>query len=152
MSNIVRVTLPYSEVCMSMRVAGKEMNVEVLETGGAQILDENGKPFSFPITLGEAGLSQFARQETFSRALTETELTGILEGIRTEDTPLEAAVLGVFRALDQDFDLRWAIAPSIDPTRYRIPKDQWGTIAEALQGRRGVNAALSFMNFGPSTI
>lgn len=51
----VSVTLPYSEVCMSMRVAGKEMTVDVLAQG-AQIIDADGRPFSFPISHGEAGI------------------------------------------------------------------------------------------------
>lgn len=51
----VRVRLPYSEVCMHLRVAGQVREVEVLENG-AQILDENGRRFSFPVTHGEAGI------------------------------------------------------------------------------------------------
>lgn len=52
---VVAVELPYSEVNMHMRVAGKVMNVEVHPTM-AQILSDDGKPFSFPITHGEAGI------------------------------------------------------------------------------------------------
>lgn len=51
----VRLVLPYSEVCMHMRVAGRAMLVEVRE-GGAQILNDDGSAFSFPITHGEAGI------------------------------------------------------------------------------------------------
>ncbi len=51
----VRVRLPHSEVCMHLRVAGQVREVEVLEHG-AQILDEDGRRFSFPITHGEAGI------------------------------------------------------------------------------------------------
>jgi hypothetical protein len=53
--DVVVVTLPYSEVCMHMRVAGTRRPIRVLEDG-AQILNEDGTPFSFPITQGEAGL------------------------------------------------------------------------------------------------
>jgi hypothetical protein len=155
--NIVRVTLPYSEVCMSMRVAGLERNVQITETGHAQILDENGAPFSFPITLGEAGLAQFTRQETFKRALTDDELAGILDSITAADSDsdrLVAAVFGIFRALDPDFDIRYVVAPSIAPSCYRIPKSQWIKVADKLQKSGGatkdVNIALSFMNRGPS--
>ncbi|MGK5530844.1 hypothetical protein [Streptomyces sp. URMC 129] len=51
----VRVRLPYSEVCMHMRVAGQAMTVVILEHG-AQILKEDGSSFSFPISHGEAGI------------------------------------------------------------------------------------------------
>lgn len=52
---IVRVELPFSEVCMHMRVAGVSRNVEV-RSDGAQILNEDGSKFSFPVTHGEAGV------------------------------------------------------------------------------------------------
>lgn len=50
--------LPYSEVCMHMRVAGTTMTVVVvgpMEQPAAQ-LHKDGRPFSFPVTLGEAGV------------------------------------------------------------------------------------------------
>lgn len=53
--DVVRLELPWSEVCMYMRVAGQERDVRVLE-GGAQILNEDGTRFSFPVTHGEAGI------------------------------------------------------------------------------------------------
>jgi len=52
----VTVTLPWSEVCLSMRVADKAMGVEITPTGAAQLFGDDGAPFSFPITLGEAGI------------------------------------------------------------------------------------------------
>lgn len=51
----VDVVLPYSEVCMHMRVAGKRMRVEVREHS-AQIVREDGSPWCGPITHGEAGV------------------------------------------------------------------------------------------------
>lgn len=51
----VRLEMPYSEVCMHLRLAGTVRAVRVLEAG-AQILNEDGSPCSFPITHGEAGL------------------------------------------------------------------------------------------------
>lgn len=52
----VRVRLPWSEVCMHLRVAGKVMTCELVEGGSAvQLYDEEGDPYSFPITPGEAG-------------------------------------------------------------------------------------------------
>lgn len=53
--DVVRVTLPWSEVCMHMRVADRVMDVRVLEHG-AQLLNADGSNFSFPITHGEAGI------------------------------------------------------------------------------------------------
>ncbi|MEV6309939.1 hypothetical protein AB0M10_15240 [Streptomyces sp. NPDC051840] len=50
----VLVTLPFSEVCRHMRVAGRVMEVEIRERG-AQLL-KHGAPFSFPLTWNEAGI------------------------------------------------------------------------------------------------
>lgn len=55
MFQTVTVTLPYSEVCMSMHVAGDRRMVHVLPNG-AQLLNEDGTRYSFPITHGEAGI------------------------------------------------------------------------------------------------
>jgi hypothetical protein len=55
--NRIEVTLPYSEVCMYMGVAGKRMLVEPVGQTMAQLIDpETGSLVSFPITRGEAGL------------------------------------------------------------------------------------------------
>jgi hypothetical protein len=48
--------LPYSEVCMHLRVAGTRMRARLLTTGMVQLLDADGREFSFPITAAEAGL------------------------------------------------------------------------------------------------
>jgi hypothetical protein len=48
--------LPYSEVCMHLRVAGTRMRARLLSDGMVQLLDPDGHQFSFPITAGEAGL------------------------------------------------------------------------------------------------
>lgn len=53
----VTVTLPWSEVCMFMRIAETTMDIEITADGrGVQVFDAAGTPFSFPITLGEAGV------------------------------------------------------------------------------------------------
>lgn len=52
--DVVRLRLPWSEVCMFMHVAEQVKDVRVLEDG-AQILNEDGTRFSFPVTHGEAG-------------------------------------------------------------------------------------------------
>ena len=54
----VRLELPYSEVCMHMRVAGKVMDVRMTEGRYpmAQLLKPNGFEFSAPILPCEAGI------------------------------------------------------------------------------------------------
>ena len=67
----ITLVMPYSEVCMHMRVAGKVMTVTVQDGGRmAQLWDTPPRPashrperpyrpgvkFSFPITTGEAGI------------------------------------------------------------------------------------------------
>jgi hypothetical protein len=54
----VRLELPFSEVCMHMRVAGRVMDVRMTEDQYpmAQLLNADGSEFSFPITTGEAGI------------------------------------------------------------------------------------------------
>lgn len=53
--DVVQVRMPWSEVCMHLRVAEQVRRVEVL-ADGAQILNDDGTKFSFPITHGEAGI------------------------------------------------------------------------------------------------
>lgn len=53
--DVLRLTLPWSEVCMHLRVAGQVRDVRILDDA-AQILWDSGRPFSFPITHGEAGV------------------------------------------------------------------------------------------------
>ena len=48
--------LPYSEVCMHLRVAGTRMGARLQPNGMVQLLDVDGRDFSFPITAAEAGL------------------------------------------------------------------------------------------------
>jgi hypothetical protein len=54
--NATRVVLPFSEVCMYMRVAGREMWVAPVGLGMAQLYSDDGSRFSMPITRGEAGI------------------------------------------------------------------------------------------------
>jgi hypothetical protein len=58
-----RVLLPASEVCLYLRVTGRRMAYELVPDprGGepaVQLLNDDGRPFSIPITLGEAGLTR----------------------------------------------------------------------------------------------
>ncbi len=49
--DVVRLRLPWSEVCIHMRVAGKPMNIQVVVEGTsavAQLLTDDGTRFSFP--------------------------------------------------------------------------------------------------------
>ncbi len=52
----VTLQLPYSEVCMHLRVAGTRMGARLLANGMVQLLGADGLQFSFPITAAEAGL------------------------------------------------------------------------------------------------
>lgn len=53
--DVVNIRLPYSEVCMHLKVAGRLRPVEVLPDG-AQIMNWDGTNFSFPVNHGEAGI------------------------------------------------------------------------------------------------
>jgi hypothetical protein len=55
----VTLELPYSEVAMHLRVAGEHRPVRVLEAG-AQVLNPDGSPFSFPVLHGEAGIYAYS--------------------------------------------------------------------------------------------
>ncbi len=60
----VRVRLPWSEVCCHMRVADAVMTVQ-LTTGTypmAQLISDDGHPFSVPIGTGEAGIFGSVRE------------------------------------------------------------------------------------------
>lgn len=52
------VRLPYSEVCMHMRVAGTMLPVIPLDSGMAQLLNLDGSLLSMPVTAGEAGVQR----------------------------------------------------------------------------------------------
>ena len=53
----VELTVGYSEVCMHMRVAGQRMTAQLLDSRYPAVqLYQDGRPFSSPITPGEAGL------------------------------------------------------------------------------------------------
>lgn len=49
-------TMPYSEVCVHMRIAGKPMWVEMINKNLAQLYDLNHQKFSAPILYCEAGI------------------------------------------------------------------------------------------------
>jgi hypothetical protein len=52
----VTLQLPYSEVCLHLRVAGTRMRARLEPNGMVQLLDADGREVSFPITAAEAGL------------------------------------------------------------------------------------------------
>ncbi|MFJ8699485.1 hypothetical protein [Streptomyces ardesiacus] len=66
--DVVTLELPYSEVCMFLGVAGQTRSIRVTEHG-AQILNEDGSNFSYPVTHGEAGLITDYETRTFRRFL-----------------------------------------------------------------------------------
>ena len=61
--------LPYSEVCVHLRVAGTRMGARLQPDGMVQPLDPDGRDFSFPITAAEAGLHH--DQDGWSSVLTD---------------------------------------------------------------------------------
>lgn len=63
------LTLPFSEVCMHMRVAGKTMTGRLVGTRYpmVQLLREGGGLFSAPITTGEAGWDRHGSDHTITR-------------------------------------------------------------------------------------
>ena len=52
----VILELPYSGVCMHLGVAGTRMRARLEPNAMVQLLDADGRAFSFPITAAEAGL------------------------------------------------------------------------------------------------
>ncbi|PNE43380.1 hypothetical protein [Streptomyces noursei] len=50
----VRLEMPWSGVCEHMKVHGQVLEVEIREHGAQ--LYKDGRPFSFPILWGEAGI------------------------------------------------------------------------------------------------
>ena len=53
------IVVAHSECAMYMRVAGKRMRFELVDRGCwpmVQLLQDDGRPFSSPITCGEAGV------------------------------------------------------------------------------------------------
>jgi hypothetical protein len=48
--------LPFSEICMHLRVAGTRMRARLEPNQMVQLLQPDGSQFSFPITAAEAGL------------------------------------------------------------------------------------------------
>jgi hypothetical protein len=55
-----RAEMPYSEVCMHMRVAGTFMVIRLADADCVQLLDRRGRDFSVPILAAEAGLYRSA--------------------------------------------------------------------------------------------
>lgn len=53
--DVVRLQMPWSEVCMHLRVADQVRNVKVHDTS-ASILNEDGTAYTFPVTHGEVGI------------------------------------------------------------------------------------------------
>ncbi len=54
---VLEISVPFSEVCVFIGVAGRRMGAELLSHGGVQLVDRvTGTPFSFPISPGEAGI------------------------------------------------------------------------------------------------
>ncbi len=54
--NAVRVTLPSTEVCMYLKIAGQQRSAAKVGEDAAEIYDETGHPYGPPVLLCEAGL------------------------------------------------------------------------------------------------
>jgi hypothetical protein len=55
----VRVNLPHSEVCIHLKVAGRDHWAAKIDERCAQIYLDDGEPYSTPILLSEAGLDRY---------------------------------------------------------------------------------------------
>lgn len=84
----VRLELPYSEVCMHMRIAGAVHEVELCRDGTglgmAQIIDDDGRPFGPPVTPGEAGILMDSRG-FYAYPVEQESMAGILPRSRAGD-------------------------------------------------------------------
>jgi hypothetical protein len=56
LTEVFAIELPFSEVCMHLRVAGSRMRARLEPNQMVQLLQPDGSRFSFPITAAEAGL------------------------------------------------------------------------------------------------
>lgn len=56
LGSTVRLTVPFSEVAMHLKVAGRTMRVRLVDANAAQLLDDDGLPLSFPVLPSEAGI------------------------------------------------------------------------------------------------
>ena len=66
--------LPYSEVCMHLGVAGTRMRARLETNAMVQLLDADGRAFSFPITAAEAGLDH--DQDGWSSVMVDPSAAG----------------------------------------------------------------------------
>lgn len=57
--------LPHSEVCMFMGVAGQDLDGRLVSSHAVQLL-RDGRPFSAPITAGEAGWGRHGSDHTLT--------------------------------------------------------------------------------------
>jgi len=54
--DVIRLRLPYSEICVRWGVAGKPLKVQLIGEGAAELLHDDGSPFPLPVTHSEAGI------------------------------------------------------------------------------------------------
>jgi hypothetical protein len=71
--------LPYSEVCMHLRVAGTRMRARLQPDGMVQLLDADGRDVFFPITAAEAGLHR--DQDGWSSVITDPDHRAVLDAV-----------------------------------------------------------------------
>lgn len=79
--DIIQLKMGWSESMLHMKVADKVMGVQVLKTG-AQLLDDKGKPFSFPVPSNEAGIYTDADGKQY---VNKSDVVEIRRQRRTQD-------------------------------------------------------------------
>lgn len=116
--DVVVLRMPWSEVCMDMKIAGQVRPVR-LERHQAQILDHKGGNFSFPVNTGEAGIYldrscgkyYVPKHEAIEyRPRPQTTVVLYIErktGDRTTQCCNEGAVTAVLDRYQGDYDATW---------------------------------------------
>lgn len=121
-----QISLPYSEVCMHLRIAGKTMSVGMIRTPSnrlvAQIFDGLGKPYSFPILPGEAGIQtewdKILKREHSPRPHSILDQRSQEVPARVGDSLKVASCLIKIKGAYHDPELGWTyILSSPDPCR-----------------------------------
>jgi hypothetical protein len=114
------IQLPYSEVCMHLRVAGTRMRARLQPNRMVQLLQPDGTDFSFPITDGEAGLYTDEQGAWLLTADEEPEQP-------TEDLPTDPEAADQHRA-------RMLLDPLSEPLAVPAPRTWRGRVIDGPGG------------------
>jgi hypothetical protein len=115
-ANTVRVNLPHTEVCMHLRVAGRDHWVAPVGERAAQIYTDDGERYSAPILLCEAGLDADGRPQELLRPT----CTAFTVCYRDAANYKETTRVVVADAWDAD-SFGSAIAPKLEEGEYFTP-------------------------------